>query len=105
MDILHTDNIIVGLLKNLIRKNKGHSYEGFMEYNKHFFRIKLDTSGFEETIILDALEELSSNQKWYGSITTERYLAADINNPQLQESHLATFNMRKDLLIQLRDNI
>jgi len=71
------DNIIVGLLKNMLRKNVGYGREGFMVYDNYFFIVELDSSGFEEELILSALEELTLKSQKSNLQLISAYLMGD----------------------------
>ena len=100
---LMNDNIIVGLLKNLIKKNTIYHSEGFKVYNDFFFEFELDVSGFDEELISKGIEELSSNPKWY-QINNSQILSSEINNPEydITEEKLK-FHILKENLIKFRD--
>ena len=102
---LKADNIIVGLLKNFLRKNITHGKEFFILKNKHSFKVELDVSGFDEDLITESLEELHSNLEWL-NIGNEHVLLADINNVEYNVlEEMVSFTMPKEKLIKLRDSI
>lgn len=98
------DNIIVGLIKNMLRKNVMYSNEDFMEYDKYFFKVVLDASGFEEKLILKALVELSSKaQKFYkDGVLFSSQIQNVIYN---EDDQLISLNIEKQKLLFLRDSI
>ena len=97
------DNIIVGLIKNMLRKNVMYSNEDSMEYDKYFFKVVLDASGFEEELILKALVELSSKaQKFYkeGILFSSQIQNIMYN----KDDQLISLNIEKEKLLSLRDS-
>ncbi|MCI2228292.1 hypothetical protein MC378_03865 [Polaribacter sp. MSW13] len=100
---LKSDNIIVGLLKNMIRKNTFYHSEGFKVFDNFFFVVELDVSGFEEELILNGIEDLSSNSKWY-KINGANILSADITAVRLNCTvEKLKFHIIKQKLIEFRD--
>jgi hypothetical protein len=98
------DNLIVGLIKNMLRKNLMYAKEDFMEYNKYFFKVVLDASGFEREIILEALSELSFNaQKFYKDGILFSSQIQDILYNETEQ--LITLNIEKQKLLALRELI
>jgi|TARA_R100000479_G_scaffold51000_3_gene23994 hypothetical protein len=97
------DNVIVGLLKNLIKKNTFYHSEGFKVFDEYFFEIELGVSGFDEELIIKGIEELSSDSKWY-KINKAEVLTSDINNPYYNiADKKVKFHILKERLIKLRD--
>lgn len=74
------DNIIVGLLKHQIKKSKFPNAEWCGEFNEFYYSVKLDVSGFDEDLIVKAMEELLSNSKWI-KVNRSLVYASDINSP------------------------
>lgn len=101
--LLKKNNIIIGLLKNMLRKNIYYAQEGFKVFDEHSFKVKLNISGFDQELIKEAFEELSSNKKWHNS-NNEQYYMADISSVSLNDE-TAIFLMQKSKLIELRDSI
>jgi hypothetical protein len=100
---LKNDNIIVGLLKNMIRKNTFNQPESFQEFDDFFFAVKLDVSGLEEELILKGIEELSSNSKW-NQINEAFIYSADISCASLNNTDKKLlFHVLKENLIEFRD--
>ena len=98
------DNIIVGLLKNMLRKNTIYGNEGFIVYDKNFFQVELNASGFNEELIFEAIVELTQNsQKFYrDGILFSSQIQNIIYN---HDEELVSFNIEKEKLIILRDSI
>ena len=97
------DNVIVGLLKNLIKKNTFYHSEGFKVFDEYFFEIELGVSGFDEELILKGIEELSSDSKWC-KINKAEILTSDINNPYYNiADKKVKFKVLKKNLIKFRD--
>ena len=87
-------NIIIGLLKYFIKKNNLHDKEGFKEFNKYYFVVELDVSGFEELMI---------NPKWI-IIGKSHILFREINNPEYNiTNQILKFHILKTKLIEFRD--
>lgn len=100
---LKDDNIIVGLLKNLIKKNTFYQSEGFKVFDEYFFEFELDVSGFDEELIIKGLEELSSNSKWY-QINNAEVLSSEISSPSYNlTDQKVKFRILKENLIKFRD--
>lgn len=77
----------------------------FFVYDENFFSVRLDASGFDESLIISSLEELNSNSKWF-HIDEEEYFAADINNIEFNhDDEIISFTIRKSMLIELRKSI
>jgi len=98
------DNIIVGLLKNMLLKNTAYTNEGFEVYDEDFFKVKLDVSGFSEDLISKALKEISfSNQKFYkdGKLFFCQIWGVEYNLCD----ELVSFNIEKEKLLFLRDSV
>ncbi|QXP68960.1 hypothetical protein H0I29_09905 [Polaribacter sp. R2A056_3_33] len=97
------DNIIVGLLKNMIRKNITYQSEGFKVFDDFFFEVELDVSGFEEDLIEKGIEDLCSNSKWH-KLNGANVLSADITCPRLDyTAQKLKFHILKQKLIEFRD--
>lgn len=97
------DNIIVGLLKNMIRKNITHHSEGFKVFDDFFFEVELDVSGFEEELIEKGVEELSCNSKWHKINEAEIY-SGDITAVTINcTNEKLKFHILKQRLIEFRD--
>lgn len=102
---LKDNNIIIGLLKNMIRKNTFYSSEGFKAFDEFFFEVELDVSGFEEDLIQKGIEDLSSNSKWH-TINEAFVYSADITAVSLNcTDEKLKFNILKQKLIEFRDLI
>jgi hypothetical protein len=87
----------------MIKKNTIYHSEGFKVYDKHFFEVELDVSGFDELLIKKGIEDLNSNAKWF-QINGSEVLSADIDNPQYNIStEKLRFNVLKENLIKFRD--
>ena len=100
---LKNDNIIVGLLKNMIRKNNSYHSEGFKVFDNFFFVVELDVSGFEEELILNGIEDLCTNSKWH-TIKGTDILSADITAVRLNcTDKKLKFHIIKQKLIEFRD--
>ncbi|WP_027126300.1 hypothetical protein [Gelidibacter mesophilus] len=100
---LKNDNIIVGLLKNLIKKNTFYHSEGFKVFDDYFFEFELDVSGFDEELITKGLEELCSKPIWY-KIKQAEVLSSEINNPSYNlADEKVKFHILKQNLIKFRD--
>jgi hypothetical protein len=100
---LKDSNVIVGLLKNMIRKNTANHSEGFKIFDNFFFVVELDVSGFEEGLIEKGVEELCSNPKWH-SINGANVLSADITAVRINcTDQKLKFNIIKQKLIEFRD--
>ncbi|MFI8380002.1 MULTISPECIES: hypothetical protein [Leeuwenhoekiella] len=96
-------NIIIGLLKYFIKKNNLHDKEGFKEFNKYYFVVELDVSGFEEGLIMKGIEELMINPKWI-IIGKSHILFREINNPEYNiTNQILKFHILKTKLIEFRD--
>lgn len=97
------DNIIVGLLKNMIRKNTTYQAEGFKVFDDFFLEVELDVSGFEEDLIEKGIEDLCSNSKWH-TINGANILSADITAVRLNcTDEKLKFHIIKQKLIEFRD--
>lgn len=102
---LHKQNIIIGLLRNLLKKNNTAGKEYFTSLNENFFQIALDVSGFDQELIINSLEELSKNLRWL-PIGNDHLLVADINRVEYDEDdEMVTFTMLNEKFIELRDSI
>lgn len=98
------DNIIVGLFKNMLRKNTSCGKEGFRVYDKNFYEVELDASGFNEELIIEAIRELTFNsQKFYKNGIL--YSSQIQNIHYVHDDEFVTFNIEKDKLIFLRDSL
>lgn len=100
---LKNDNIIVGLLKNMIRKNTFYPSEGFKVFDNFYFEVELDVSGFDEKLILNGIETLSSKSKWH-KLNGAKVLSADITAVSLNCSdEKLKFHIIKQKLIEFRN--
>ena len=100
---LKNDNIIVGLLKNMIRKNNSYHSEGFKVFDNFFFEVELDVSGFEENLIEKGIEDLCDNSKWH-TINGANVLSADITAVRINcTDEKLKFHILKQKLIEFRD--
>ena len=100
---LKNNNVIVGLLKNLVRKNQTNGHESIKVIGPYFFEIELDVSGFDESLILQGLETLCSDTKWY-KIGKNEILSGDITNPRYDpDIEKVHFHIIKDKFIRFRD--
>lgn len=100
---LKNDNIIVGLLKNLLKKNTFYHSEGFKVFDEYFFEFELDVSGFEEELIKKGIEELCANPKWH-RIKKSSILSSEISNPSYNVANQKVqFHILKEDLIKFRD--
>lgn len=100
---LKDNNVIVGLLKNMIRKNFSNHKEGFKVYDNFYFAVELDVSGFEQDLIEKGIEDLSDNKIWH-KINGASVLSGDINNASLNcTSEKLIFLVIKQKLIEFRD--
>ena len=99
------ENIITGLFKNLLRKNITCGREGFKVFDKDFFVVNLDVSGFDSKLIKSALVELLSDPEWI-KLTNREELISDIKEVNYNyDEELVNFLILKDNLIELRDSI
>lgn len=97
------DNIIVGLLKNLIKKNTSYHSEGFKVFNEYFFILELDISGFEKNLIIEGIDDLRSDSKWYKFNEVEIH-SGIIEQPRLNSTkQKVKFQVLKQNLIEFRD--
>ena len=100
---LKNDNIIVGLLKNMIRKNTFYQSEGFKVFDNFFFEVELDVSGFDEDLIEKGIEDLSDKSRWH-TINGANILSADITAVRLNcTDEKLKFHIIKQKLIEFRD--
>ena len=100
---LKNNNVIVGLLKNDVRKNFTNGHESLKVIDRYFFQIELDVSGLDETLILKGLEELSSKAIWY-KLGENKILSSDITNPRYDSDiEMVQFHILKDKFIRFRD--
>ena len=97
------NNVIVGLLKNMIRKNTTYHSEGFKVFDNFFFVVELDVSGFEEGLIEKGVEELSDNPKWH-LINGAHVLSPDITTVRINcTDEKLKFHILKQKLIEFRN--
>ncbi|OAD42954.1 hypothetical protein [Polaribacter atrinae] len=100
---LKDSNVIVGLLKNMIRKNTANHSEGFKVFDNFFFVVELDVSGFEEGLIEKGVEDLCSNSKWHKINEADVY-SADITAVSINcIDQKLKFHILKQKLIEFRD--
>ncbi|WP_405606229.1 hypothetical protein [Polaribacter sp. Asnod1-A03] len=97
------DNIIVGLLKNMIKKSITHHSKEFKVLDDFFFEVELNISGFEEDLIEKGIEDLCSNSKWY-KINGAHVLSPDITAVRINcTDEKLKFHILKQKLIEFRD--
>ncbi|MFV0539686.1 MAG: hypothetical protein ACK5MZ_00410 [Aestuariibaculum sp.] len=104
-DKIGTNNIITGLLINFIKKNTTHSCEDSFSFKNEYVEIKLNTSGFEEKIINDSIEDFKllgcyadkESKVYYSDRVTFHYYA--ITDEYIKIS------MPKNLFIYLRNDL
>lgn len=100
---LKNDNIIVGLLKNMIRKNTSYHSEVFIVFDDFFFEVELDVSGFEEGLLVKGIEDLCANSKRH-KINGATILSPDITAVRLNcTDKKLKFHIIKQKLIEFRD--
>ena len=100
---LKDNNVIVGLLKNMIRKNISYHSEGFKVFDNFFFEVELDVSGFKEDLIEKGIEDLCSNSKWHTVNEADVY-SADITAVRINcTDEKLKFHILKQKLIEFRD--
>ena len=100
------NNTIIGLLKNMLRKNETFHKEGFIEHDDVFFKVVLDISGFPVEIIMDNLTELSQNDRAWHKTKGGEHLSGDIECPSVNlDTEVAEFYMRKPVLINIRNSV
>lgn len=98
------DNTITRLFKNMLRKNNGYGREGFIEWDKHFFKVELDTSGIKEDLIDEAAIELSNNSQNFfedGNVFTSQIRDFRMSS----NNELISFIIAKEKLNFLRDSL
>ncbi len=104
--VFNTENIITGLFKNLLKKNQTYGKEGFKVFDKHFFIVELDVSGFDYQLIKEALTNLASNPEWHHYESGTFILTSNIT---VYESNIddksVKFLIEKEKLIKLRDSL
>lgn len=98
------NNIITGLLYNLLRKNTTYNKEGFL-INDIYVDVKLDTSGFEENLIIKALEEFISLNRYSDTKNLIYYGSRISLNYYNHSEEYIKFTMPKRLFLELRSNI
>ena len=100
---LKDSNIIVGLLKQMIRKNTPYPSEELKEFDNFFFEVELDVSGFKEDLIEKGIEDLCSNSKWH-TINEAVVYSADITAVSLNcTDEKLKFHILKQKLIEFRN--
>lgn len=101
----HRDNIVVGLISNMLRKNRLHDNEYFTLFDDKYFKVRISFSGFDQSIVENSLVELSTNGSWFET-EKETYYATDIQNIELNViDKIVDFLVQKELLISLRDDL
>jgi len=97
------DNIIVGLLKNMIKKSITPHSKEFKAFDDFFFEVELNISGFEEDLIEKGIEELSDNPKWH-LINGAHVLSPDITAVRINcTDEKLKFHILKQKLIEFRN--
>lgn len=98
------DNIIIGLLINLIKKNQTYLKEGFI-FSDEWAEIELDVSDFEERLIKSSIEEISNSKK-YISEENQIYYFDYISCSYFDLTNkIIRLNIAKELFIDLRNKI
>jgi len=100
---LKKNNVIVSLLKNMIKKHIFNQPESFQEFDDLFYIVKLDVLGLDEELILKGIEELSSNSKWH-KINEAFIYSSDITSASfINTDKKLLFHILKKNLIEFRD--
>jgi hypothetical protein len=106
-DLVPIDNLIIGLLKNLLKKTSTPEEEGFVENNYIFTKyyiVYLNISGFNQIdIMTDIMELVDKTPRYY----LDKYNSKSIFlTPQLIEAdNRLTFLIHRDVLDVLKKEL